>query len=120
MRKLLLLPLLALLAAPLPAAAQSNSQLFCFANDTLAVQTRVRDPSDPERRVRKQCRVDAGGRQVALLRTPREAFGVRFQVQSWNARWEAAANCGRTIWQPSGRDRPADERARLNFICSEE
>jgi hypothetical protein len=120
MRKLLLLPLLALLAAPLPAAAQSNSQLFCFANDTLAVQTRVRIlqiRSDGFESNVEWMRVGGKSRYCVRLVRP---FGVRFQVQSWNARWEAAANCGRTIWQPSGGTVLRMSGHVLNFICSEE
>lgn len=61
----------------------------------------------------------AAGKSRYCVRFQRP-FGVRFQAQSWNARWEAAANCGRTIRQPRGGTVLRMSGHVLDFIRSEE
>jgi hypothetical protein len=81
MRKLLLLPLLALFAAPLPAAAQSGSQLVCFANDLHRVARLKISASDAAARPIPTEWVDVPGRSRHCQRFVRP-HGVWFEVKS--------------------------------------
>lgn len=105
MRKLLLLPLLALLAAPLPAAAQSSGQLFCFTNDAGSSVFQVRIHS-------LLATGAAGEREWARVGPRREACQrlahpqmVRFDVQVLDPAqggWTPVGTCSRTISRPAG------------------
>lgn len=102
MRALLLLPFLALFAAPQPAAAQSPYQAFCVAND---------HPSNTRFRA-KITQIGANGAESAgdwrmvLTRShhceqfPRPA-AVRIVVQHFGLEgWVTPPACDRTITQP--------------------
>jgi hypothetical protein len=102
MRKFLLLPLLALLAAPLPAKAQSDSQLFCFANDTLVVLYRVKIiqlTSNGGEAANDWVRVPAKSRHCERFQRP---YAVRFEVEYNDMVWRSSATCNRTVTGPSG------------------
>lgn len=102
MRKLLLLPLLALLATPLPAAAQSGSQVFCFANDMLVVFFRVKIikvSADGREVVNQWTNVPGRSRHCERLVQP---HAVRFELEFRNLGWERHSGCSRTLSRPSG------------------
>lgn len=101
MRPFLLLPLL---LAPLPAAAQSGSQVFCFANEThnVPMRARIREfTASGQESAADWTRVPGGSRHCVRLVRP---AAVRFEVQQFiSPRWEGVPTCSRTLSQP-GRD----------------
>ncbi|MBS7788727.1 hypothetical protein KTR66_01900 [Roseococcus sp. SDR] len=118
MRKLLLLPLLALLAAPLPAAAQSGSQLFCFANDTLVMLFRVKIiqiTADGREAVNDWTNVPGKSRHCERFVRP---HAVRFEVENRNGGWESSTPCNRTITRPSGGAVLRTTGTVLSFNCA--
>jgi hypothetical protein len=85
-RKLFLLPVLAGIAAPLPAAAQSGSQIFCFHNDTelQSLQFKLRQ-------------LLPNGEVAALLGYDRQ-FAGSFALEH---RRQAPSPCKRMVMRPS-------------------
>jgi hypothetical protein len=100
MRKLLLLPLLALLAGPLPAAAQSGSQEFCLSNRLNFTATRVKITqitANGREAVNDWVRVPAMSRHCVRFVRP---HAVRFEVEGRRvADWGFL--CNWTLNQPS-------------------
>jgi hypothetical protein len=117
---MMLLPLLALLAAPLPAAAQSDGLLVCFENDTAFVLFRVRAHHTPAGGAKNAA---AGWERFApkqqhCQRVPMSR-SLRLEVEHWNGSWlPTASGCSVTISNPTGGVMVHARRTAMGqFVC---